>query len=126
MIPERTRRARELRRQMTGVECMVWDQLRGRKVCGLKFRRQYSIGPYVVDFACLAARLIVEVDGPTHDFTTDSDARRERWLESRGYRVLRFTADEILQDPETVALTIEAESGSSPYAMGTGGDSPPL
>jgi very-short-patch-repair endonuclease len=105
---------------MTGVECMVWDQLRRRQVARARFRRQAPIGDYVVDFLCIADRLIVEVDGPTHDFTVEADDRRTRWLQSKGYRVLRFTADEILADPETVWLSVEAELATPNSVIGQG------
>ena len=93
---------------MTGVELMVWDQLRRRQIAGYPFLLQAPIGMYVVDFVCLSERLIVEVDGPTHDFTVAADGRRALWLQSQGYRIINFTADEVLQDPETVGLTVAA------------------
>lgn len=98
---------------MTGVELIVWELLRARKVAGLKFRRQHPVGLYVADFACLSARLIGEVDGPHHDFRTDADMRRDEWFEALGYRILRFSVDEVLRDSETVVLTIQAEVGES-------------
>lgn len=107
VIPERTRRARELRMGMTGVEWMVWNLLRARQVRGLKFRRQHPIGVYFLDFVCLSARIVVEIDGPHHDWTVDEDASRDRWLETKGYRILRFTAEDVLADSETVSRTIE-------------------
>jgi very-short-patch-repair endonuclease len=108
MDRERILQARALRKAMTGVELMVWDQLRKRQIAGFKFRRQAPIGRYVVDFVCLSERLIVEVDGPSHDFTVDADRRRALWIQSQGYRLINFTADEVLQDPETVGLTVAA------------------
>ena len=92
---------------MTGVEWMVWDLLRVRKVRGLKFRRQHPIGEYFLDFVCLSARIVVEIDGPHHEWTVDGDAARDRWLDSLGFTILRFTADEVLADSETVPKTIE-------------------
>jgi very-short-patch-repair endonuclease len=93
---------------MTGVELMVWDQLRRRQIAGYRFRRQAPIGRYVVDFVCLSERLIVEIDGPSHDFTVDADGRRALWLQSQGYRIINFTADEVLQDPESIGLAVAA------------------
>lgn len=93
---------------MTGVELIAWDQLRRRQIAGYKFRRQAPIGRYVVDFVCLSEPLIVEIDGPVHDFTVDADRKRARWLRSQGYRVINFTADEFLQEPEVVGLTVAA------------------
>ena len=89
---EQTRFARRLRREMTAAEAMVWRALRGSRLAGLKFRRQVPIGPYVADFLCHEAKIIVEVDGPSHDDPEQSllDRERDAWLESRGFRVLRF------------------------------------
>jgi very-short-patch-repair endonuclease len=108
MDRERILQARELRKAMSGVELMVWDQLRRRQIAGRKFRRQAPIGRYVVDFVCLSERLIVEIDGPSHDFTVDGDGRRALWLKSQGYRIINFTADEVLQDPESIGLAVAA------------------
>lgn len=88
---------------MTGVEAAMWVRLRRRQVSGHKFRRQAPIGPYIVDFVCLQAKLIVEIDGPHHDFTSTYDARRQTWLESAGFRVMRFApADVSYRMTETV------------------------
>ena len=80
---------------MTLTEWRLWCLLRGHKLNGWKFRRQHPIGEYVVDFACLAAGLVVELDGAAHDHErqSDYDDRRQAWLESQGYKVLRFSAD---------------------------------
>jgi very-short-patch-repair endonuclease len=80
---------------MTGTEQQLWAHLRGRKVDGWKFRRQHPIGEYIVDFACPAARLVVELDGYSHGFDVqiNYDESRQRWLESQGYKVLRFSGD---------------------------------
>ena len=89
----RTTRARELRNNMTVTERRLWSRLRLRQLEGWKFRRPAPIGDYFVDFVCLAARLVVELDGSTHDDLKDAyDRRRQTWLESEGYKVLRFTA----------------------------------
>jgi very-short-patch-repair endonuclease len=79
---------------MTITERRLWSQLRSHRLDGWKFRRQHPIGDYVVDFACLAAGLVIEVDGLSHDHRQfEQDERRQRWLESQGYRVLTFSAD---------------------------------
>ena len=110
--PEVTR-ARELRNNMTKVEWFVWSRLRGRKVAGYKFRRQVPIGPYFADFACLAARFVVEVDGGGHD--GDRDDRRTAWLESRGYRVFRVGAHEVDSSIDHVMDSLyEALTSSTP------------
>ena len=85
---------------MTSSEIRVWLYLRRRKLDGWKFRRQHPIGPYVVDFYCPAARLVVELDGNSHDGSKDEyEDRRQAWLESQGYRVLRLSADYPEDDP---------------------------
>lgn len=93
---------------MTGVERRLWARLR-RNQLGSHFRRQAPIGPYVVDFACLSAHLIIEVDGPTHDEAREPrDETRQRWLERRGHDVLRFTADDVFWEIDNVIEAIEA------------------
>jgi very-short-patch-repair endonuclease len=83
-----TNQARALRRTSTVTERLLWRKLRGRRLEGLKFRRQVAIGPYVVDFLCLRHRLIVEADGPFHE--AEEDAVRDAWLAAHGFQVLRF------------------------------------
>ena len=75
------------------MERQLWAVLRDRRLEGLKFRRQFPAGPYVLDFVCLRHRLVVEADGPFHD--PDRDAQRDAWLASRGFRVLRFANGDI-------------------------------
>ena len=84
---------------MTKAEWFVWSRLRGRQVAGYKFRRQVPIGPYIADFACLSARLVIEVDGEGHD--EESDRRRDACIEAHGYGVLRIpiqSVDESIED----------------------------
>src|ERR1700694_4644106 len=89
-----TDRARELRNNMTKGEWYVWSRLRGRQLGGYKFRRQVPIGPYFADFACLSARLVVEVDGgEAHG--GQSDLRKTAYLQARGYQVMRVPVEEI-------------------------------
>jgi very-short-patch-repair endonuclease len=78
-----------LRRDQTSAEAKVWYLLRDRRLAGLKFRRQRVLGPYIVDFVCMEARLVVEIDGDTHEDAT-ADARRTAALERLGYKVVRF------------------------------------
>jgi len=95
-----TDRARQLRKNMTASEWRVWSYLKGRQLDGWKFRKQAPIGPYVVDFVCFAARLVVELDGNSHDDVVfDHDKRRQAWLESQGFKVLRLSADNPEKDP---------------------------
>ena len=103
-----TERARYLRRTMTKLEWRLWNHLRGRQLGGQKFRRQAPIGPYIADFVCLSARLVVEVDGPYHDERMAEDRRRTAWLESHGYRVLGFSDFEVEEELDGVLGVIEA------------------
>jgi very-short-patch-repair endonuclease len=86
-------RAEMMRAEPTFAERVMWDRLRNRKLAGLKFRRQVPVGPYIADFLCKEASLIVEFDGPNHD--PDYDAKRDAWLRSQGYRVMRFVNADI-------------------------------
>jgi very-short-patch-repair endonuclease len=97
---KKTERARQLRRDSTVAENKLWAFLRGRQLEGFKFNRQEPIGPYFVDFACRKGKLVIEVDGPSHDGHDAQayDAVRTEFLESQGYRVLRFTNEFIMGD----------------------------
>ena len=106
--PKRTvARAKRLRRAMTPPEARLWVALRQRPA-GLKFRRQHPVGPYVLDFYCDAARLVIEVDGAAHDVVVVAlaDRRREDWLAEQGLVVLRFQAIDVLRHLEGVMDTI--------------------
>ncbi len=81
---------------MTGPERKLWSLLRGRRLGGLKFRRQAPIGPFIVDFFCAEKKLIVELDGASHADRGEYDRRRQVFLEKCGYRVLRIDNDEVL------------------------------
>jgi len=108
-------RARELRRKMTDAERRLWARLRDRRLGGHKFRRQEPIGPYVVDFVCAEAGLVVEVDGSQHAEREEYDAARTRYLEERGHRVLRFWDNDALTKTDAVLQAIlDALSGCPP------------
>ena len=111
MPARRTRTARRLRKAMGATEWRVWEQLRARRVDGWKFRRQHPIGPYFVDFCCLEARLVVEVDGPVHDADTRwaNDQRRTAWLQSQGYFVRSINVEDIDEDIADVVDSIRAD-----------------
>jgi very-short-patch-repair endonuclease len=98
--------ARELRRTMTEAERHLWRYLRHRQLDECRFRRQAPIGPYIVDFVCFERRLIVELDGGQHAVQIDSDALRTEWLNSRGFRVLRFWNNLVFEDREAVLEAI--------------------
>jgi len=103
-------RARELRGALTDAEQLLWQCLRNRQL-GTKFRRQVPIGPFIVDFYCHEARLVIELDGETHaeEDRAALDAARSAWLAESGYRVLRFWNRELMNDTETVLARIESE-----------------
>ena len=95
-------RARELRHNMTPAEKILWEKVRHNRLNGLPFRRQQVIDGYIVDFYCHAKALIVELDGDIHDEQKDHDSERDEHLIVRGFRVLRFTNNEIKVNLETV------------------------
>jgi very-short-patch-repair endonuclease len=99
-------RARALRGAPTDAEMRLWSRLRNRQLQGFRFRRQQPIGGFIVDFFCPAAGLIIEVDGGEHADRAASDETRTRWLEARGYRVLRFWNNDVLANTDGVVLTI--------------------
>jgi len=102
------RRARAMRRQPTDAEKRMWGLLRSRRLAHLKFRRQHPIGPYVADFACFMAKLIIEIDGGQHAGRAAYDEMRRVELERQGWRVLRFWNPDVMTNPEGVAETILA------------------
>lgn len=106
---QRSRRlAKRLRQDMPRAEALLWSYLRRRNHSGAKFRRQHPVGPYVADFACVPAKLIVEVDGYTH-WTTEQlahDARRTSYLEALGWRVIRVTNADVYESMDGVWLSI--------------------
>jgi very-short-patch-repair endonuclease len=93
---------RQMRHEPTPAENRLWQRLRGRRVQDMKFRRQHAIERFIVDFYCADVRLIVEVDGPIHDYTLEEDAVRQEFLEGLGFQVIRFSNDEVLQSLEEV------------------------
>jgi very-short-patch-repair endonuclease len=99
-------RARKLRREQTDAEGRLWYLLRNRNLAGRKFKRQLPIGPYIADFACVELKLIVEADGGQHADQMTYDEKRTEWLESRGWRVLRFWNNDILTNTEGVSETL--------------------
>jgi very-short-patch-repair endonuclease len=99
---EKLASARRLRRDMTVPERLLWGQLRGGRLCGLKFRRQHPFGPYVLDFFCLPQNLAVELDGETHAGRAKHDQRRTEYLQTNGVRVLRVQNDDVIRDLHNV------------------------
>ncbi|MBC7102378.1 MAG: endonuclease domain-containing protein [Parvibaculum sp.] len=107
-------RARQLRVEATDAEARLWQHLRNRMLGGFKFRRQFPVGPYIADFVCIERKLIVELDGGQH---ADNPAgeRRTRFLERRGYRVVRFWNPDVLSNTGGVLEMILLELGKSPH-----------
>jgi very-short-patch-repair endonuclease len=112
--PELLARAKQMRREPTGPELRLWLELRAKRFHGAKFRRQVVIGGYIADFACRAPMLVIEVDGDTHALCERYDAVRTVYLEARGYRVLRFTNDEVMGNLDGVLTVIAGAVGDSP------------
>jgi very-short-patch-repair endonuclease len=110
-MPDLTDLARDLRQQMTDAERLLWSRLR-RRFLEVKFRRQVPLGPYIVDFACMRRKLVIEVDGG-HHLENSADAVRDRWLAENGFRVLRFWNHEVLLNLDGVLERIAAEVGEA-------------
>lgn len=106
-----TAKARSLRQNMTKAEVILWMHLRKRALNCARFRRQHPIGPYIADFACAAARLVVEVDGATHSTPEELayDQRRTNYLQSKGWSVIRVSNTDIYENIDGVWLTIAAQ-----------------
>jgi very-short-patch-repair endonuclease len=109
-------RARSLRRNSTDAEQLVWNALRAHRLNGASFRRQTPIGPYVADFVCHAAGLVVELDGGQHfePANMKRDTRRDAFLASKGYRVLRFNNHDVMTNKEGVLETIATALAAAP------------
>jgi len=99
--------ARQMRREPTGAEAKLWQHLRKRQIRGVQFRRQHAIERFIADFCCLEIRLIIEVDGPVHQYTQVEDRVRQRFLESLGYEVLRVSNLEVFNHLQAVLDLID-------------------
>lgn len=106
--------ARQMRREPTVAENYLWDSLRRRKIDSVKFRRQHVIGRFIVDFYAPDAKLIIEVDGAIHQYTQEEDTIRQVFLEAQGYRVLRFTNEQVMTQRGAVLDAIRAVLVPSP------------
>ena len=106
------RAARQQRRAMSPPEVKLWALLR-RSPNGVRFRRQHPVGPYVADFYCPAAKLVIEIDGLIHDFTFERDKTRDEYMRALGLAILRIPASEILADPVSVADGLVRRCGPS-------------
>ena len=105
--------ARNMRAAPTDAEAVIWRQLRAHRFAEHKFKRQQSIGNYILDFVCFEAKVIVEVDGGQHNGSM-SDRSRDQWLESQGFLVLRFWNNDVMQNLEGVLMRILEVVASSP------------
>ena len=107
----RSEYCRRLRRDATDAERRLWRMLRDRRLEGYKFRRQHEFGPYILDFICVEARLVIEADGGQHfrPEGLERDRKRNQYLLDRGFRVMRFTDREILLEPASVEAEIDRQ-----------------
>jgi len=115
-LPRKIDRARELRRDGSRAERICWELIRAHRLEGIKFRRQHPIGRYFADFACVSRKLVIEIDGDHHADQLAADQRRTATLEQAGWSVIRFTAREVVQNPEGIwsAIRIAIENGACP------------
>ena len=103
---EQRTRIRALRATPTRAESALWQHLAARRTAGTRFNRQVPIGPFICDFVSRATGLVIEVDGGQHDWQSDDDARRTRFIENQGYRVIRFWNNDVLERLEGVVAEI--------------------
>jgi very-short-patch-repair endonuclease len=105
--------AKNLRKESTDVERLLWGRLRAGRFEGMKFRRQHPIGQFIVDFVCLERRLVIELDGGQHAMPEDrlKDGQRDAWLKKEGYRILRFWNNEVLTNMDGVLEVIREKMG---------------
>ena len=103
---EQRTRIRALRATPTRAESALWQHLAARRTAGVRFNRQVPIGPFICDFVSRATRLVIEVDGGQHDDQSQDDARRTRFIENQGYRVIRFWNNDVLERLEGVVAEI--------------------
>ena len=104
-------RARKLRKEQTSAERLLWSALRNFSFAGLKFRRQHPVSFYVADFCCIQKKIIIELDGDSHDFSEQKDKERTEALNKEGYQVIRFSNADVLDNLEGVLMTIARTLG---------------
>lgn len=119
--PDRTQRARRLRQDMTRAEAVLWTMVRGRRLAGLKFRRQEPVAGAVCDFVCLEARLVVELDGGVHRLYVERDEARDARLRQAGFSVLRWPNEAFLANPNPLLEAIRKHAGNPSPRGGEGG-----
>jgi len=101
-----TNKARLLRKNQTDVEQLLWKHLRNRNLSNRKFRRQFPMDPYIADFACLELKLIIELDGGQHANRISYDDQRSLFLEQRGFKIIRFWNNDVIENTVSVLETI--------------------
>ena len=109
-----TPRAKELRNQASPAERRFWTLINKRQVDGFRFTRQYQIGPFYADFLCRAAKLVVKLDGSSHDFTVEQDANRTQFLNAQGYHVIRFTNQDVFDNADGVLMELSLALADMP------------
>lgn len=111
---ETTGHARVLRADMTAAERKLWHAIRGKQIYDCRFRRQHPVGSYITDFACIERMLVIELDGGQHQEQLGYDERRTAFLEARGWRVLRFWNNEVMENLDGVLWRIVEVLSSAP------------
>ena len=99
-------RARQMRKESTNAEALLWVRLRKRQLDGLKFRRQHIIQNFIFDFYCPRVKLVIEIDGPVHDVQEEYDQEREKILQELGYQMVRFKNSEVERNIDLVVARI--------------------
>jgi len=102
---------------MTDAERSIWQILRSLQIDGHRFRRQVPFGPFIADFVCHDARLIIEIDGGQHERSSSAEAKRTRFIEDQGYRILRFWNNEVLSNLEGVCAMIARDLRRHPHPI---------
>ena len=123
--PTPTLRSRELRNNPTDAERKLWRAISNCQLNGIRFNRQVPIGPFICDFVARKAKLVIEVDGGQHATATVADNRRTQFLRDRGYRVIRFWNNDVLQNIEGVVEAILQALANSPSPSALRASSPP-
>ena len=113
--------AKLLRKNMTDAERILWQQLRAKRFTGFKFKRQQPLGRYIVDFVCLEAKLVIELDGGQHQDAVKKDTMRDAWLKAEGYSVLRFWNNEFLQNQTGCLEKVLAELNAVTLSLNPSG-----
>ena len=112
MTTNNTHIAKNLRKNLTDAEKLLWRKLRAKQIEGLRFRRQQPIGNYIVDFVCFEKLVVLEVDGGQHAEAADQDRKRDEWLKNQGFTVLRFWNNQVLRNIAGVMQEIDTFLGS--------------